>query len=358
MTSMDRDQAWQRLCEAGLAQGEIPAAEPAGTPWYVRVMLGIAGWIGAVFLIGFVGAAFAFVMRSAPASIAVGIGGCVAAYAILRAGARNEFLTQFGFAISLAGQFLFAFGLFVDHWSGEGLEPARLFIFALFEAGLAVALPLFIHRVWSAWAAVYVLGLALGRISLGAAVPGILAAAAAIAWLNEFAWARHHRLARPIGYGLALGLLQSEAFVAWGLGAELASIAGPKQHPYGWASAAMAGIVLLYVAWRLLAREADRPAARVTVAAFASAALIALLGIRMPGLAAAAMLTVLGFANGNRLLLGLGIFGLIAFVSSFYYRLDVTLLDKSAYLAAAGAVLLIAHQLFVRVFGPPRVRHA
>ncbi len=75
-------------------------------------------------------------------------------------------------------------------------------------------------------------------------------------------------------------------------------------------------------------------------------------------LAAAAMLTVLGFANGNRVLLGLGMFGLIAFVSNFYYRLDATLLDKSAYLAAGGALLLMAHQGFVRVFGTAKVRHA
>jgi uncharacterized membrane protein len=69
------------------------------------------------------------------------------------------------------------------------------------------------------------------------------------------------------------------------------------------------------------------------------------------------MLAVLGFANGNRVLLGLGLLGLVTFVSSYYYRLDVTLLAKSGYLAAAGVALLVVRQALVRLFGnlePPR----
>ena len=50
------------------------AAGEARAPWYVRVMLGIAGWIGAMFLLGFVGAGFAFVMRSSGAMFVVGAG--------------------------------------------------------------------------------------------------------------------------------------------------------------------------------------------------------------------------------------------------------------------------------------------
>ena len=54
---------WDRLSAEGLVEGERPAPGRPASPWYVRAMLGIAGWIGALFLIAFVGAAFAFIME-------------------------------------------------------------------------------------------------------------------------------------------------------------------------------------------------------------------------------------------------------------------------------------------------------
>jgi hypothetical protein len=315
-------------------------------------MLGIGGWIGALFLLGFVGVGFAFVMRSAAVSMALGLAACAAAWAILRAARHNDFLTQFGFAVSLAGQILFAFGLFQTGLSRGGLETARLLVFAGFAAGLVLLIPHFVHRVWAAWCAVYALSVALAQLSLGAAVPGLLAAGFAIAWLREFDWARQHKLLRPVGYGLAFALLHSQVYLAWSFG--LGVLPGPASAGSwyaGWISAGLVGIVLMLVAWQLMAREAARPSARSMFAAYAAALVLALLGSRMPGFSAAVLIAVLGFANGNRVLLGLGIAGLIAFVSAFYYRLDATLLEKSAYLALAGATLLAARFGLPRLFG-------
>jgi hypothetical protein len=42
-------------------RGRLSAAEDAPAPWYVRTMLGVAGWIAAAFLLGFVGIALGFV---------------------------------------------------------------------------------------------------------------------------------------------------------------------------------------------------------------------------------------------------------------------------------------------------------
>ena len=51
-------QLWQQLQQQGLVTGDMPPLSNVNSPWYVRVMLGVAGWIGALFLLGFVGAFF------------------------------------------------------------------------------------------------------------------------------------------------------------------------------------------------------------------------------------------------------------------------------------------------------------
>ena len=49
--SVDHDSAWQTLLDAGLVSGAEPPAGKLESPWYVRLMLGVAGWIAALFLL-------------------------------------------------------------------------------------------------------------------------------------------------------------------------------------------------------------------------------------------------------------------------------------------------------------------
>jgi len=70
MNPASAQQLWAKLASAGLTVGNMPEAEETDTPWYVRVMLGIAGFIAAVFLLGFVGVGFAFVLESKAACLA------------------------------------------------------------------------------------------------------------------------------------------------------------------------------------------------------------------------------------------------------------------------------------------------
>jgi len=79
MSAAEVQALWLRLREAGLVEGEAPPPGAAPTPWFVRAMLGVAGWIGAVFLLLFVGLAFESVVDSAAASFVVGLAACAAA---------------------------------------------------------------------------------------------------------------------------------------------------------------------------------------------------------------------------------------------------------------------------------------
>jgi len=68
-----RQNSWQTLLEAGLVTGPIPNSQSLESPWYVRLMLGMAGWIAALFLLGFVAAGLSWVIDTDFASISTGI---------------------------------------------------------------------------------------------------------------------------------------------------------------------------------------------------------------------------------------------------------------------------------------------
>ncbi|MES2070146.1 MAG: DUF4401 domain-containing protein [Pseudomonadota bacterium] len=360
---MTRAELWRRLQGRALVDGELPpASTPTPTqglpsPWYVRVMLGVAGWIGALFLLGFVGAVFAVVLRSAGASILVGGLACLGAYLIFRAARENDFGTQFGLAASLAGQSLVMFGLF-DSFKFDG--ASAFFIACLIEIGLALLMPNFIHRVLSSWAAMAALSFGLSKIGLHGVAPGIAAAGVALVWLNELRWISADAVWRPIGYGLVLALLQIAAMPLAGEFDWLLSSAGRNGWLYPHAAqigCSLIAAVLLMSVLRLLAREGVAPASGIGIAAIGATVVLAAVSYFAPGLAAALLVLLLGVAAGNRALAGLGLLALGGFVSHYYYQLQQTLLLKSMVLAVSGAMLLGARAALNRWLGPAQEDH-
>ncbi len=329
MSVADHEAAWQRLREASLVEGEIPPPGAHSSPWYVRAMLGIAGWIGAMFLLGFIAVGLAAIIKSNTAAIVAGAVFCAAAFAIFRFAKDNVFATQFALAVSLAGQALFIFGIASDI-RGEGTGFA-LTIFVL-EAALAVAVPNFIHRVMTTFAAMMALAWMLGTFGAWTLTPVIPALGIAIIWLDESLWARRASTWAPIGYGLVLGMLMTSAMLTWwGQGGFLfpelrrvSAISAP------WFSRVVIAGLLVFAVVRLLQRESVEPGSRSGMFALALVSVIALASLLAPGVASALLLILLGFATANRILLALGFAAFAGFLSNYYYRLDSTLLVKSS----------------------------
>ncbi|HVK53621.1 MAG TPA: DUF4401 domain-containing protein [Burkholderiales bacterium] len=335
-----REETWERLRIAGLVEGETPAPEKTDSPWYVRAMLGVAGWIGALFLLGFVGAGLAFVFKDEGIALVVGLLCCAGAFGIFRIARENNFLTQFGLAVSLAGQVMVGFGLtkLTRH-----IDSAEFFfMFALFEAALAAFVPNFVHRAWSAFAAVIALSFALALHGAAQLLPGLLAVTLAALWLNEFHWTTRGNAMRAIAYGLTLGLIQVDAQLLFGASSGLwhGRVDGLAIGP--WIGPMLAGVALVWTAFRLLRRYAISPRSRVGLGAIIATAMIAAASIQAPGVSAALLIIVLGFANANRTLFGLGVIALLVYLSHFYYQLDITLLVKSGVLTGTGCALLAA----------------
>jgi uncharacterized membrane protein len=151
------------------------------------------------------------------------------------------------------------------------------------------------------------------------------------------------KLWRPIGYGLALALVQNE--VLHFFSRDILELWNHAET--GWLmrhaaiiSTSLATLTFLWVVKRLLDREKillSNPVAQVAIVA---ALLLGMLSFVAQGMATALLILLLGFATGNRVLMGLGLIALGGFISHYYYQLNNTLLFKSLVLALSGTVLL------------------
>lgn len=337
-----RIEVWNRLVERGLAQGAMPPVSQARAPWYVRVMQAVAGWFAAIFLLGFFGMAFALLFKNPGASLVAGLALCAGAVVFFRAAPRSDFVAQLGLAASLAGQVLIVFGM--TELVAKSVNGAALTLL-LMEIVLFLLLRNDLHRVLSAAAATLALLWLMVDAGGYTLVPAVVTAGVAAAWLPEFRYARQGSLLRAGGYGVALAALcavvsHGALWLLWmsALGRR-AALPGPAME---WVGHAALAAVLAWAAWKLLEREGlgiGTPQGRV---ASAGVVILGLASIKAPGLAPTLMLLVLGFANGNRVLAGIGLATLLGYLSHYYYALQLTLLEKSGVLAATGIALLVA----------------
>jgi uncharacterized membrane protein len=347
---------WARLSAEGLAEGDMPKESRAASPWFVRIMLGIAGWIGALFLFAFVGASFAFIIDDAAFSALAGTACCAGAFALFRRLDGNDFAEQFGLVVGLVGQVLLIAGL------AQILKPENppfYFAVAAVQAALALALPNFLHRVLATAGSALAFALGVNQLSLHGLAGPLLSLGLLLVWLEPKRWAAGGRIWRPLGYGLVLALLLIETFRLFGA----AWLFGLPTQPHEWLvhygpllGRALTAGALIWTAVVLTRRE--QAGSRTSTLAAGAAILFGLLSLAAPGLASASLILLLGFTAGNRLMSALGILALLGFIAHFYYSLHATLLEKSGILAITGLLLLGAHFLLHRLSPSPPGREA
>ena len=341
MRTVSTEQLWERLAAAGLVSGKIAPPTGQHSPWFVRAMLGFAGWIGALFLLGFVAASLQFVIRSDGVSVIIGAAVCAAAAFLFRASRGKDFAVQFGLAMSFAGQALFISGLMgLFKWE-SGFSYVAV---AVFETALVAVVVNSIHRVVSSFAAAVSLSLALSSYGLQQSAPALITLGIAVVWLDELRWAAQGSLVRPVGYGLVLAAaFVNGALLTHGLmWLDIARGTRVFVTPLYWAGMILNSTVFIYAVLRLLLREGLGLDGRLARVAVIAALVIALSSFKAPGVITGLIIVLLGFANGNRVLTALGMMALLAYLSHYYYQLQATLLVKSVSLGATGIVLLAA----------------
>lgn len=347
---MSAEQLWAQLSADQLVEGEMPKEEYPASPWYVRAMLGIAGWIGALFLLMFAGVGFWFILDDASAAAIVGAVCCAVAWLLFRKFEGNDFTEQFALVISLVGQGLLVVGIVQML---EPSEPGFYFAVAAMAAVLALIIPNLLHRALATTGAALALALAINQLSLHGLSAPLLCAGLALVWLEPKRWAAGGRIWRPIGYGLVLALLLIELFRLFALDGLL----GIRGESRGWFALhgpllgrAITAAILVWAAFVLARREDLAIPGRAALSVIGAAMLFGLLSVNAPGLASSVLILLLGFAVANRLLMALGILSLLGFVTHFYYSLHATLLEKSGLLAVTGLCLLVAYVLLRRGF--------
>lgn len=329
----------ERLAQAGIVVGEGEATLTLETPWFVRALQAFSGWLAAVFLLGFIAMGAVFILDSSAAAATLGLVMIGAAYAALRM-APGDFLEHLALAASLAGQLLMAWA--VGDALGD-MSAGLWWSLLVLQSTLALAMPSLTHRTFSAIAASVALYLALAEgVSTPSLAGGLVLLALTGLWLNEFRWPERMRAMQALGYGLLLGLLVIQTMERFGQ-----SLLIGRYH-YGTGLAWLepwAGDVLGMLALLLLLRHVFQhhggaivPGARA--AAYGAVILLMLLSLQAHGLSQGAVVIALGFAIGNRLVMGFGGLLLLLSITSYYYWLDVTLLTKAMTLAAMGVALL------------------
>ena len=336
-------QTWSTLLDAGIVKGKAPERSEIESPWYVKILLAFSGWLASLFLLGFVGQAFAFVLKSQAISFIVGGAMIAVAYKFLGV-RKNEFYEHLALSISLAGQALIIWSFFKLIDSDRTMF---LIMIALLEAGLAIVMPNFIHRVCSSMAAGIALSMTLMSLNVAFISSGILMSAAAWLWLNEFKYPHRIKSLRAIGYGLILALLplKSKLFVN-----DILSIWHKNNHDaeawiQPWMGEMLTSAILLYVVWRLLQRYHLPVSSLYSKIALAGAFILCALSVEAQGITVGVMIILLGFSASNRVLQGLGIISFLYYISSYYYSLDITLIEKAQILLIMGLAMLAARWL-------------
>ena len=356
MTRLYETTLWQSLSEKGFVEGDEPAQTDDSAPWYVRTMLGIAGWIGAIFMLAAVFSGFAIMFDSAILAGVLGILACSLAVFIYRWVKGNDFMLQFGFAISLAGQGLLVFSMLetlqVFEAHDNFLEGMRLLALTLvvIQTVLFIAIPNFLHRVWSGVIGVGAMTFLMIQFGIYPFTIVILLAATAIIWLQEFNWVKYTSMIQALGYSLVFvcfAHLVTDNQVL-GLSSYWQKTFGvqPLGGPFGKdIAASLLGVVLISVVLVLLRQSAVKWLSGKGIAALLLAILVAVVGTQTPGITIGLVLVVLGYAHGNKVLSGIGLVTLLVFLSQFYYELELTLLHKSFVLFFSGVALLLVRQL-------------
>lgn len=341
------EQVWTMLLQASLVQGPAPATDESESPWYVKVLLAFSGWLAALFLLGFIGVGFEFVIKSSFASLITGGLMIAGAFVILRM-PRNEFFEHLALAVSLAGQALVMWAIIDMTKSSDEMTWTLV---ALLEVTLAVVMPNFVHRVLSSFIAAYAFSEALTSIGAPYIISGVIMFLAAWLWLNEFRFPQHMNKIRAIGYGLVLALIPLKGTALFGYGAMTWRYGynRPELWVQPWMGEMLTGAGALYVVWQILQRYGQPLTGRLAIVALVGTLVLSAVSMEVMGITVGMVIMLLGFVGGNRVLLGLGIVSLLFYISAYYYLLDATLLDKAQTLIIVSLVLFVVRWLMLRV---------
>ena len=335
---------WQQLQDAGVVSTGMPAESHEQQPaFFLRMLLVASGWFAALFFISFIAAFFTHFLLDESQIWILGMMLCGLSIGLSHRRGNSVFIQQFIFACSLAGQGLIIFGIFIH---SPNPQLSALLIIAL-ELLLFVAMGIAHQRSTSIFIACSALVWLLGEQAWLYALP-LFSAAALGLWLYRIRLNRYAAYVQPAATGLTLALWLTIALTLVVSSSEVMSwYATPASwQTQLWIAAGLSSAVCLALAWQLLQSHVQHQQLR-TLAILVSLG-VALLNLKMPGLAPLCLLFCIGVAYAYSRLIWLNICCLAGYLMLYYYNLNDSLLDKSILLCVSGTVLLALYGVLNR----------
>jgi len=342
---------WEKLLVSGLLTGEQPTNEMS-SPWYIKLLLAVSGWFGALFLVIFIGGSFGIIFGWNMEEYAIlpaifGVLFIYIAYRIFQE-KQSDFFEHFLLALSIVGQVMVIFSLLLLFHFKEDIGIA-LFI-TLFQAFLIWVIPHYMHRMLSS----FFMALSFSYFFYALHAPfianSILTFMVSWMWMHEFQWRQHSRT-EAIAYGQTAALVWlNYIFLALPYATlDLSSRKLPSLD--GWMAVLFLVLSLVYVVWMLLKENQKLMDKKVLILSLFALFLIGAFSIKVSGLIVGIILMLIGFAHAHRLLVGLGIFSTLVFLSHYYYFTGETLMEKSGMLVLLGILLLLSRFVMKIVLG-------
>ncbi|MCL2589424.1 MAG: DUF4401 domain-containing protein [Betaproteobacteria bacterium] len=360
---------WQTLSDAGLVQGEMPVdsakAHGDGSPWFVKVMLGVAAWLSSCLFLFFIAFFMGREFENEWVRAILGTIACTLAVVCFRKCPSSAFVDQILFILALLGQVLLVSVIWFggSSWT-ESYVPCLLT--ALFGVAVLVAIPYLPNRFLSASVALTSLYFAVlfwvisfSYTGMPFKVAELLAllfmslCLALLAVVLRYQW-RLPRLWPVVALVLSLvpffiagmqditGIRNS--MLLGGMGGSMWTVMGASSsngfEVFGRVSLVVAWLGIVYA---LLRRGTAKPLSLTNSGAWLFAILLAAGTWPVPMALFALTVYILGFSQRDKLLEGIGVVQLLWSVGYYYYSLEDILLFKSLMLTALGAVLLLLY---------------
>ncbi len=348
---MNTQDLWNDLQKAALVSGSMPQDNALDHPWYIRVLQGFAGWLAALFLLGFFAVAFAFIFKK-PNSVllfSAAISCSVFAYVLFKA-KSTDFLAQFGLALSLCGQILFAIALF---WSIKTENSEAYFILGFYQLLLALLLPNYMHRLLTLTFSLLTLMFALKVHGIWGLDTAVCAVAVSLIWIKEDKWGKWAEFWQAIAFASAIALVLGSVFL---IGKNYLFYYTRSVHG-GWfyenaplLGSILIALVLVNVVWVILKENKINLSSKEAGFALIFSIISVLISFKVYGLSTGLLVALLGFIRHSKVLLVLGLVCIISFFSWYYYNLNYTLLYKSILLMAAGGAMIFGYWFLQRLY--------
>ena len=328
----------QSLFDSMHRDGHIASPTPPGivfaessNPWYTRVLMGFMGWLGGLFVLGFFGAIIGSVLENGVILMIVAIGLFAGSFAMYRAMPNSDFGTQFALAASICAQVVatFAVGKLVGY---NGNNDGIAWFVGLMQVALVIAMPNGLHRLLSTMFAVAAFFIAAQKGLLVPALDTLLVILLIVLARMEstLVVSGQRQLVDPVINGVSIALLLRGAAHVTFFGETL------------WLPFALQAAVVFAAAltvWTAL--NTARLPMVTRSAAVLGAIVYGAVTWRAPGLIAAVLVLLVAFASGRRALTAFSLVALVAYLSTYYYQMQLTLATKSMVLALSGASLLV-----------------